>query len=444
LRALIDWSYDLLTEAERTLFQRLSVFAGGWTLEAAEAVCADGDLCQDEVLDLLTHLVEKSLVVMEVSGERYKMLDTVRHYAQEKSAESGDEAAVRGRHLDFYLAFAERARSEVGGPTHEASLARLDLERENLLSAHRSIDEADSAAEQGLRLASALKSYLFNRGLLALALQVAVEALARVDAKRRDYARCRGLFDAGQLCCFMGRYTDAQRYLEESLALAREIGDKTRIASALTPLGWAAVGLGDLTKARTYSEEAVALARELGKQRELAVALMALAQLHRMEGRLALAEPLYAEALSLARELCDQETAAIGLLNLAMVYIDCASGTRARPMLAEAIAIARQVGLRPVGQSALEVTAGLCASNQDWDNAARFFGAAEAQAERACLRRDAVDEAFLAPLMARARNALSPAALEITAGRGKLLPYEDALELASDWLENGVQCLPTV
>ena len=84
MRALIDWSYDLLTEQERTLFRRLSVFAGGWTLEAAEAVCADDDLRKADVLDLLTHLVEKSLVVLEVDGQRYRMLDTVRHYAREK------------------------------------------------------------------------------------------------------------------------------------------------------------------------------------------------------------------------------------------------------------------------------------------------------------------------------------------------------------------------
>ena len=92
LRALIDWSYDLLTEAERALFQRLSVFAGGWTLEAAEAVCADDDLPKADVLDLLTRLVEKSLVIMEISGERYRMLDTVRHYAQEKLTAGEDQS----------------------------------------------------------------------------------------------------------------------------------------------------------------------------------------------------------------------------------------------------------------------------------------------------------------------------------------------------------------
>ena len=136
LRALIDWSYDLLTEAERILFQRLSVFAGGWTLEAAEAVCADERLPESDVLDLLTHLVEKSLVVLEVNG-RYRMLDTVRHYALEKAAESGEEAPARARHLEFFLALAERARPELAGAEQGTWLGRLDLDHENLLSANR-------------------------------------------------------------------------------------------------------------------------------------------------------------------------------------------------------------------------------------------------------------------------------------------------------------------
>jgi tetratricopeptide (TPR) repeat protein len=269
-----------------------------------------------------------------------------------------------------------------------------------------------------------------------LGFRATIEALARIDFRRRDYLRCRGLFDAGQLCCFMGRHADAQVYLEESLEIAREIGDKTMIAAVYPPLGMAAVGLGNLTKARLCSEEAVALARELGKRRELAVAVNSLAQLHRMEGRLSVAAPLYDEVLSLARELGDQNAIANSLLNMAMVSIDQNRGERARPMLKEILTITTRVGLRPVGQSSLEVTAGLCAWYEEWTKAAQFFGAAEAQAERAGLRRDAVDEAFLAPWMAKARAALSEPVFEMTADKGRLIPYDDALALASAWLGN--------
>ena len=334
-------------------------------------------------LELLTGLVDKSLVVMEISGERYRMLDTVRHYAQEKLAAQGDGAAVHARHLNCYLALAEQSRSEFGGAKHELAMARFDVERENLLSAHRWIDTFADAADAGLRLASALKSYWINRGLLGLGYQITAEALTRIDARRRDYARCRGLFDAGQLCCFMGRHAEAQRYLEDSLAIAREIGDTTRIVSVLQPLVMASVGLGDLTSARLYAEEAVALARKLEKRRELAVALISLAQLHRIEGRTGAAEPLYQDALSLFRDLGDQEAIAISLLNLAMVSIDQGVGEHARPMLAEALAIGTRIGSRQVGISVLDVTAALCSFNKAWEGAARLFGAAEAQAHRA-------------------------------------------------------------
>jgi tetratricopeptide (TPR) repeat protein len=194
-----------------------------------------------------------------------------------------------------------------------------------------------------------------------------------------------------------------------------------------------------LTKARAYLDEAVALARKLGKRRELAVALNTLAQLHRMEGQLNIAETLYEEVLSLARGLGDQNSVAIALLNLAMVSIDRSRGGRAKQMLIEALAIATQVGLRPVGQSALEVTAGLCAFEGAWDEAARFFGAAEAQAERAGLRRDAVDEAFLAPLIAKAKSALGAKQFQATVNEGQLLPYENALGSARIWLERELE-----
>src|SRR5262249_34895042 len=155
-RALIDWSYDLLTEHERTLFRRLAVFAGGWTLESAEAIGTNGGIGATEVLEVLTHLVEKSLVAIEANGKRYRLLDTVREYAQERLADSGEEKPVRNRHLAHYLALVEKARPELSGPTQGASLARLDLEWDNLLAAHSWCDRAASGAESGIRLVGAI------------------------------------------------------------------------------------------------------------------------------------------------------------------------------------------------------------------------------------------------------------------------------------------------
>src|SRR6185295_3796880 len=141
LRALIDWSHDLLTEPERVLLRRLAAFAGGFSLEAAEAVCAGGDVEPGEVLDLLANLVEKSLVVHEPESERYRLLETIREYALERLRAAGEEHEVRERHLRHYLARAEQALDGVrgGGP---GAFRIFEIEHENLLAAHAWCDQA--------------------------------------------------------------------------------------------------------------------------------------------------------------------------------------------------------------------------------------------------------------------------------------------------------------
>jgi len=328
LRALIDWSFELLTQQERALLRRLSVFAGGWTLEAAEAVGANGDVSRADVLGLLANLVDKSLVTLEAEGERYQLLETVRQYAQERLDESGEGDSARSRHLDFFLALAEQASSQLVGPDQGAWLARLAGDAENLFAAHAWCDRVDGGGELGLRLVFAVKLYLFYRGPLTLLHRVTLEAVARPGAQGRTRARCRALHTAGQVDFLMGRYREAQGYLEESLSIAIQIGDRDRAAMVLKELGGVSTGLGDLAKARVYLEQALNLARQLENKRALAAAVNSLAQLDRMEGELDTAERLYEQVLTLARELEDQESIAIGLLNLAMVSIGRASHGR--------------------------------------------------------------------------------------------------------------------
>lgn len=434
LRALIDWSHDLLTEDERVLLRRLAAFAAGWTLEAAEAVCAGGGIARSDVVDLLTRLVEKSLVVLEAHGGRYRMLDTVREYAQQRLGESGEGDAVRDRHLDHYLAFAEEARPRLNGPDQAAWLGRLDLERENLLSAHAWCGRSGRGVELGLRLVSALRRYWIFRGVLGLGYGVTIDALARSGAQQHEAACCDALFDAGQLGYFMGRYTEARDYLERSLAIAKKLGDLRRVAATLQPLGSTCLGQGDRAIARCHLEEALAFARELGNPRELAAALNQVAQLCRLDGSLDSAEPLFVDMLSLARQLGDGELLAIGLLNLAMVSIGRGLRDNVPGMLLEVLTIADCVGSRPVGQSAVEVCAGLAASCEDWCRAARLFGAAESLTGQTGIHRDPADEAFLAPLVERARANLGPEAFEAEARAGRSLSYGDAIADVRAWL----------
>ena len=434
LRALIDWSHDLLSEAERILFRRLGVFVGGWTLEAAEAVCGGGEIGHADVLELLTRLVEKSLVALDPENGRYRLLETVRQYAQERLAGADDELAVRDRHVDYFVEFAEKARPELTGPQQGTWLARLDFERENLLTAHAWCGHAK--VDQGLRLVNAFKQYWFNRGLLGLGSRVMKEALARPDAQVRNLARSRGLFNVGQLCCFMGHYGEARSYLEESLSIARAIGDEARIAAVLQLLAFASLGEGDVASARGRAEEGLSRARSVGNQRELAIALNALAQVHRVEGALDRAEDLYRQVIALARDLGDRENIAIGELNFAMVAIIRGSADLARETLLDVISIADEIGSRSAGQSVLDVSSGLASSLKDWHAAARLYGAAEAHMGYTGIRRDPADEAFLAPLIDNARGALGTA-FSVAETEGRRLSYEDAMVQTRTWLEKG-------
>jgi tetratricopeptide (TPR) repeat protein len=437
LRALIDWSHELLTDRERVLFRRLAVFAGGFTLDSAEALRAAGEDDIPDVLAVLSQLVEKSLVESDGEGGRYRLLETVRQYAQDRLDESGEADQARNAHLAFYLQYAEEASPHLRDPQQGVWLTRLDLERENILAAHAWCNRGEAESDLGLRLVSAMRRYWMVRGLLGLGHRVTVEAVTRTGAQTRGSARCAALFDAGQLCCWMGRYAEAQGYLEESLAIARELGHKKGVAVVLQPLAMASLGQGDLPAARGHLEEALVLARELGNKREIAAALNALAQVRRAEGDLDAAEPLYENVLALARELDDREVIAIALLNLAMVSIGRGSQNRARYVLLEALEIADESGSKPTGQSVLEVCAGLGALREEWQSAVRLFGAAEAQTSQTGLHRDPTDEAFLAPLVARARTALGESAFAAAEASGRALSYDEAMAAARGSLQRG-------
>ena len=437
LRALIDWSYDLLNARERALFERLSVFAGGWTLEAAEVVGSGGELSDLDIIDLQASLVEKSLIVMEADSDRYRMLDTVKTYAQERAEESGEAGPARDRHLAYFVDYAERARAQLGGAEQGAWLASLDAERENLQAAHAWCDSARQGAALGLRLSSALKPYWVSRGLLMHGLRVTVEGLERPEANVRDTARSRALLDAGQLSYFMGRYAEAERYLEESLTIAREIGDEARVLVVLQPLGMAALGLGDEVKAGRYLREAAELAQQRGRADQRAATLNALAQYYRWSRQFDAAQELCEKVLALARDDDDSNNIALALLNLAMVAIERGRAAQSVAMLREAAGIAAAIGSMQAGQSVLEVCTGLAVMAGQRTVAAAFLDSAEAQARRSGLHRDPADQAFLEPFIAQLREHRRPpadAAAADSEPRSGAVSPEEALADAQRWL----------
>jgi len=436
LRALIDWSYDLLSDKERVLFRRLAVFSGGCTLEAIEGVCASGEIVQAEVLDLLSDLVDKSLVMVVAEDGRYRLLETVRQYANERLAQSGEGDSVRSRHAAFYLAFVEKVAPDLLGVAQASGLQRLDLERENILSAHTCFLGNESDAEHDYRLVHAVKHYWFTRGQLNLGHRVSVEAVTDRKGPANTPSRMKALIVAGQICGFMGRYEEAQLYLRESLAIAREVSGKDFTVVVLNNLAMVALGQGDRACARLHCDEAIAIARESGNKQRIVTASNALAQLHRLDGDLEAAARLYRQCETLARELGNPDFTAVALLNLAMVDIARDSPHPAAALLREVLDISDETGSKPAVQSVLEVSAGLAGLRGEWQRAARYYGAVENQTRVTGIRRDAADQAFLEPVVARTRAALGSELFAENEAAGRTLPFADTINDVRAWLSS--------
>jgi predicted ATPase/class 3 adenylate cyclase len=337
LRALIDWSYDLLSESERLLLRRLSVFAGGWLLEAAEAVCAD-EVAGMDVLGLLTQLVNKSLVVVDYEQEqdaRYRLLETVRQYACEKLAETGEGERVRTRHLAYFLQFAEEASPHLFRTEQLDWLRRLEMEHDNLRAALEwaldgAEDKPPGPPEAGLRLANALFRFWLMRALCrALGDKPGIASALRLKGFQ----------------LFLDHNPSASLFFEESLVIYRELGDKSGIASTLYNLGQIAqVNVYDIPAARHFYEESLKLHRETGDRRGMAFALNDLGLLAMDQGDLPAAEAFLEESLSLARELGDKDGTAMYLTNLGVVALGQADYPQAVKLFEEGLTIAREVG----------------------------------------------------------------------------------------------------
>ena len=298
LRALVDWSYSLLQDTERILFRRLSVFAGGWTLESAEAVCAFADLDPYDVLDLLSHLVDKSLVIAEEHDgqQRYRMLETIRQYARDCLNEAGELEPVRERHVALFLSLVERARPEEYDTQLLASLGR---DYDNLRAALRwAIDSGDS--ERALRLAGGLWDFWSVRGYYTEGRAWISEILDMADAPTA--ARARALQTVGHLANCQGDYVAAAELLNESRAVSEEVGDPTLMAASVHLLGNSAAGRGELQEAARLYSEARHLNRGSGNRAAEILNMLQLAEVALQSGDLIEARSVGLEALQASRQ----------------------------------------------------------------------------------------------------------------------------------------------
>jgi predicted ATPase/DNA-binding CsgD family transcriptional regulator len=424
LKGTLDWSYELLSEPERVLFCRLSTFAGGWTLEALEAVGSGGGIEEGAVLDLLTGLVEKSLVMVnrgDEGGVRHRLLEPVRQYALEKLEESGEVEFTKRAHAGYFLALSEEAEPELLGPRENQWYERLEEEHDNIRAALSwALKGADP--ELGLGLAGAIWWFWHRHGHLSEGLRWLERALARgvgasamVRAKalagigwlaygQGDLGRMRksakeglslsdeaglggyhrGLFLRllGDASWMEGDYDRTMELAEESLELSREANDLGGMALSLLQQGTASMwGSGDLGKARAFYEEALAVSRELGSASIFLVCLNSLALPYLLQGDLERAKEFAEEAAALSREAGARTLLPLPLHILGWVALLRGDLGQAEALHKESLSLSGELGDSWGTLELLEGLACIAGAKGEAEKAARLFGSAEALRE---------------------------------------------------------------
>ena len=468
LLAAFDWSYDLLTEAERELFARLSVFAGSFSLDAAEAVCAGGVIGRGEILDLLTRLIDRSLVISaDAPGEaRYQLLHTLRQYAEEKCAETSEREDLHLRHRDFFVALVEEMRPAFfAGPEPTALVERLSREHDNLRAALAWTHGYPDGAPSELRLAAGLWRFWETRGHLAEGRLWLERALSRT-AGEVSTLRANAFTGAGMLAGQQGDHDAASTALNESVTVLRSLGDEVSIAVALSNLANLEAEHGDLDRARALYEESLAVTRPTGEARGMAFALLNLADVAARQGNATEAQERYDEAIATFRGVGDLFGVAIALGRGAIISLRQGEHTAAEERHREALAIYRQLGDRRgvartlmhlgdlaqaggdraragdlyheslverqgagdrMGTAAVLGRLAALAADNDPGRAARLVGAADALRSVIGASLTAQDAADQAELLTRLDRALGLEALTAELGAGRTTPLEAVL-----------------
>ncbi len=443
LRDAIAWSYDLLEPVERTVFNRLGVFVGGCTREAAAEVCdPDGALALETSL---ASLAAKSLVTYGFGGQtgaakavrqedesellRFSMLETLREFAGEQLDAAGEGAALRERHRAFCLALAERAEPLLRGKESSAWVARLEREHDNLRAALGGALDARQP-EVALRLGGALWFFWYQHGYWTEGrdwLERALERGASADPRLRAQA----LYGVADLARHQDQTDEALAACEDALALYREVGDDAGVARALSQLGYIHEFRGDTDEAARALTEALALFRRLGDLERVSFALVGLGALAHVAGDLPTARASYEESLEIGRRLGDPNATATALVNLGEVVQQQGDGGRAAALYAESLSLYVGLGHLVAIAYCLEQIGSLDVQARRFERAARLLGAA------ASLRTDVG-----APIQAfnRERYEADLAAMRVALGErfeglwaeGGELSREQVVELALD------------
>lgn len=432
LRATLDWSYALLEPPERSLFERLSVFAGGFTLEAAEAVGSGDGMEENGVLELLSRLVDKSMVVVEAVGDggmRYGMLEPVRRYGRERLESSGESPDVRRRHAAWYFELAREVEPWLGGARRQACLNRLEREYANLRSALGWTIETGET-DQGLWFGGALAEFWYMSGHLAEARRWLDAALANGPDAPPTPARARALARAGWIAWEQGDYEGTAILSEESLKLSRELGDGKSTVVALCNLGWAALLGNDPETASALAGEAAALGRALGDTGGVARALLIPGLSAVVRGDHEQTLELHEESLALARTAGDSTAVVLSLVMGAFACLGRGDVLRAKMLCEKSFAASPRPSVANITAFQLHASAALACARGLPARSARLWGAAESLRESIGAAPAPVELRVYSPYIAAARAELDAAAWERAWAEGRAMAVDDAEEYA--------------
>ena len=436
MRAAIDWSYELLTEAERKMLYRLSVFRGGWTLKAAEAVVTDEDMEEWSALDLLTSLTDKSLVVAEPQEghTRYRLLETIRQYAHEHLIESGEGAAVCERHQAFYMALAEEASSLLAGPQQTACLHRLESEHDNLRavlewsSARLSLEQDDK--EVVLRVAGALYPFWLVRGYFTEGRKWLTDALASTFPQVRTRTRAKALIVAGAMARMQGDYAEAHVSVEQSLTLFQELEDKTGYSRSLLHLGLIAHAQGNYALAYPLFEQSLAICQELEDKQGIARCFMGLGKVALVQGDYVAAQLSLEQSLAIREELEDKQGVALSFLNLGVVALCRGDYPLAHSLLEQSLIIHQELEDKLGIAYSLEGFARLALVRDEPEKAAFLWGVEEAVREAMSIPFPPSERTRHEQQVIQAHNAMGQPAFAAAWAHGRTLTWEQAIRIA--------------
>jgi non-specific serine/threonine protein kinase len=439
LRATLDWSYRLLSPEEQLLCRRLAVFAGGFSLNAAETVCAFEQrgverLARDDVFDLLSRLVDKSLVLVSPASEsepepRYRLLETVRQYGRERLLEAGELAPLLRSHAQYYLALAEVEWPELVGARQTEWLAQIEAEHDNLRGALTWSYALAGDLALGLRLAATLSWFWWTRGYHSEAQRWLTRALAASPispSRARARALCwAGIFGVGAL-----DFGQAAALLEESVTLSQELDDQGELSWSLVNLARVAECDGDPTRAALLAEKGVSLSRELGHPWYIAHALERLGETVRLQGDYERAFTLYEESLALSRARGDKRNAATVLHNLGHIALQQEDPARAAAYFAESLALAQEIGDERRIVMCVEGVASVSEQAGLLEDAAALFGAAQVLRGRLGIPFEAADAPAFDRHVASVRGKLAQAVVSKAWFDGERMSQAEAARCA--------------